>query len=100
MTPNVWLGVWLAFEGGLFLVFRTLKNARLHAVAVKLSDRRRFARSHPAGHTLCIARPQARDIGAGGAGDLCLFAARIPFDLSAGGALSTVGCRARRAGWH
>ena len=57
-------------------------------------------RRHSAGHAICVARPQAGDRGGAAARDLRVFAARKSLALSAGAALSAVGCRARRAGRH
>ena len=56
--------------------------------------------AHPDGDALCLARPQARDRIGAAAGDLRTVAARQPVALSAGVALSAVGCCARRARWH
>src|SRR5260370_2380518 len=82
------------------LVFCALQDDRHHAVADESPDRRRVARRDLAGHAICVAWPQAHDCFGNATRDLRIYAACKPAALSAGIAISAMGCRARRARWH
>ena len=75
------------------LVLHPLQDARRPAAADQSPDRRRRRRRHPDGDALCHARPQAGDCVGVAAGGVRAVAARNPVALSAGAALSAVGCR-------
>src|SRR4051794_22750685 len=82
------------------LVFCAFQDDRLPADTDEFPDRHRLLRRDSAADTVCVARPQTRDSGGVAVGDLRVVAARKYAALSAGIALSVVGSRARRAGWH
>src|ERR1700688_4176412 len=79
------------------IVFCALQNARHHAVAHEFPDWRRFIRRDSAGHAICIAWPQAPDCFRRAFCNMRILAARKMGALSAGVAISAMGCRARRA---
>src|ERR1700678_2831698 len=81
-------------------VFFALQNARHHAAAGEFSDRRWWARRDPARHAMGVAWPQAPGRGGNAAGGMRIFTAGELAALSAGAAISALGRRPRRAGWH
>ena len=85
-------------QGDNTLVFSALQNPRHIAVADQFPDRHRSRWRGPAGHAIGVARTQAPDRFRDIVRDLRIFAARIPRALSAGAAVSAMGCRGRRAG--
>src|SRR5438876_6744201 len=79
------------------VVFRSLQDHRLPAVAEQFFDRARPSRCDPAVDAVCEGRAQADGVGDCAACDLRVLAARQFPALSAGAALSEMGRFARRA---
>src|SRR5258708_5468750 len=82
------------------IVFCALQNARHYSVADESPDRRGSVRRDSAGYPICIPWPQAPDCFDRASGNMRVFAARKLAALSAGVAISAMGCRARRARWY
>src|SRR5258706_16043987 len=82
------------------IVFCALQNTRYHAVADESPDRRRSLRRDSAGYAICVPWPQAPDCLDRAYCNMRVFAARKMAALSAGVAISAVGCGARRARWY
>src|SRR5258706_5017217 len=82
------------------LVFRALQNAWPDAVANQFPDRPGSLRRDSAGHAMGFAWPQADAGFRRIARNMRIFAAWKAVALSAGVAISSVGCGAGRTRWH